>query len=207
MTALDGFSVLLVDDHPLFRDGLVAALQHQAPTMRVQAVDSVASAQTLLVQQPSAFDLALLDFRLPGADGLRCAVRLMAQHPDVGFGLMSGVDDPTLASRVRDAGLVAYFPKSLEISSLLRQLEQLANGEPCFGDDANTPEAENALGLTSRQTRVLQLLATGASNKEIARAMTISPATVKKHLEAIFSKTGAGNRMQAVMMAQTPPQD
>lgn len=210
LDALDGFSLLLVDDHPLFRDGLAAALRHQAPGLRVQAVGSPAEAIDLLARlgdgDGEGFDLVLLDYRLPGMDGLRCATLLMQQHPGIGVGLMSGVDDPTLARRTQDAGLVAYLPKSLEVPALLAQLRRLAQGEPSFADAALPPDAEQPTGpygLTARQTDVLHMLASGGSNKEIARAMGISPGTVKNHLNAIFTKMGAGNRLQAVMMART----
>ena len=204
MDALDGFALLLVDDHPLFRDGLAAALRHQAPGLRVQAVGSPAEAMELLAGDGEGFDLVLLDYRLPGMDGLRCASLLMQQHPGMGVGLMSGVDDPTLARRTQDAGLMAYLPKTLEVPMLMAQLRRLAQGEAAFADAASPPDAEptGPYGLTSRQFDVLRMLASGGSNKEIARAMGISPGTVKNHLNAIFAKMGATNRVQAVMMAQ-----
>lgn len=204
MDALDGFALLLVDDHPLFRDGLAAALRHQAPGLRVQAVGSPAEAMELLAGDGEGFDLVLLDYRLPGMDGLRCASLLMQQHPGMGVGLMSGVDDPTLARRTQDAGLMAYLPKTLEVPMLMAQLRRLAQGEAAFADAAPPPDAEptGPYGLTSRQFDVLRMLASGGSNKEIARAMGISPGTVKNHLNAIFAKMGATNRVQAVMMAQ-----
>ena len=206
LDALDGFALLLVDDHPLFRDGLAAALRHQAPGLRVQAVGSPAEALELLMNDEEGFDLVLLDYRLPGTDGLRCAAQVMERHPGLGVGLMSGADDPTLGRRAQDAGLVAYLPKTLEIPALLAQLRQLAEGEPAFADAARAPDADQAptgpYGLTVRQVDVLRMLASGGSNKEIAREMGISPGTVKNHLNAIFVKMGAANRVQAVMMAQ-----
>jgi two-component system nitrate/nitrite response regulator NarL len=208
LDVLDDFSLLLVDDHPLFRDGLVAALRFQAPSMCVQAVGSPAEALELLADHGESFDLVLLDYRLPGMDGLRCAALLMERHPGMGVGLMSGVDDPTLARRTQEAGLVAYLPKTLEVPALLAQLRRLAEGEPAFSAPPTEPEADATQaptgphGLTARQVDVLRMLASGGSNKEIAREMGISPGTVKNHLNAIFAKMGAANRVQAVMMAQ-----
>ena len=205
MDALDGFALLLVDDHPLFRDGLAAALRHHAPGLRVQAVGAPDEALALLAGD-GEFDLVLLDYRLPGTDGLRCAAQVMERYPVLGVGLMSGADDPTLGRRAQDAGLVAYLPKTLEVPALLAQLRQLAEGEPAFADSAPPPVVEQPAtgpyGLTARQFAVLRMLASGGSNKEIARAMGISPGTVKNHLNAIFVKMGAANRVQAVMMAQ-----
>lgn len=204
---LDGFAVLLVDDHPLFRDGLATALRHQVPTLQVHAVATLDQALEVLCSDGEAFDLVLLDYRLPGEDGLRGAERLRARCPSVGIGLMSGVDDPTLPRRAYDAGLMAYLPKALELPALLSCLRRLANGETVFDDELLAPAISVAAvagprGLTGRQVDVLRHLATGASNKQIARALGISPATVKKHIEDIFDKMGASNRLQAVMMAR-----
>ncbi|MFN4118349.1 LuxR C-terminal-related transcriptional regulator [Acidovorax sp.] len=207
MDELDGFALLLVDDHPLFRDGLMAALRHQAPGLRVEAVGSPAEALEMLANTSEGFDLVLLDYRLPGTDGLRCAAQVMERYPGLGVGLMSGADDPTLGRRAQDAGLVAYLPKTLEVPALLAKLRHLAGGEPAFADAAQPPDAADQTptgpyGLTTRQVDVLRMLASGGSNKEIAREMGISPGTVKNHLNAIFAKMGAANRTQAVMMAR-----
>lgn len=212
MDALDDFGLLLVDDHPLFRDGLAMALQSRAPGLRVQAVSSAEEADQLLSDESQVFDLVLLDYRLQGTDGLRCALSLRLRHCNVSFGLMSGVDDASLPARVRDAGLVAYLPKALEVDALIESLQLLAVGETVFCEsiDASVLQDTNTqqFGLTTRQWSVLQLLATGATNKVIAQNLGISPATVKNHLDAIFEKMGATNRLQAVMMANaTPPQD
>lgn len=202
--ALDGFAVLLVDDHPLFRDGLATALRHQVPGMRVHAVATLGEALSALDDDADGFDLVLLDYRLPGTDGLRCAARVRELHPEVGLGLMSGVDDPTLARRARDAGLMTFLPKTLEMHALLARLARLAAGEVVFDDPAApvAPEVATPYGLTDRQLDVLRELSTGASNKEIARALGIAPATVKNHVEAIIARMGTSNRLQAVMLAR-----
>lgn len=203
---LDGFGVLLVDDHPLFREGLAAALRHRAPRLRVHAVGTLEEALDALAGPGGDFDLVLLDYRLPGTDGLRCAAQLDEVYPQVGIGLLSGLDDPSLPRRARDAGLLACLSKALELPDLLACLRRLAMGETVFGGEAlaraDPAPATLAYDLTERQMHVLRELATGASNKEIARALGISPATVKNHLEAIFVRMGAAGRVQAVMMAQ-----
>ena len=146
----------------------------------------------------------MLDYRLPGLDGLRCAARLRELYPQLAIGLLSGVDDPSLADRARKAGLATCLPKSLEVVDLLSCLRRLAAGETVFDDtamDALPMDPHAAWGLSERQQDVLRQLATGGSNKEIARTLGITPSTVKSHLEAIFTKTGTTNRMQAVMLA------
>lgn len=205
---LDDFSLLLVDDHPLFRDGLVAALHHQAPELRTYAVGTFAEALDALETSESAFDLVLLDYCMPDMDGLHCAKRLMSQYPEVSVGLMSGLADPRLMTRARDAGLSAYLPKSLEISVLLEHLHHLAQGikvfsSPTFVTPVMDQEPNHSLDLTPRQLQVLHALASGGSNKKIAQILGIAPATVKKHLESIFARLGATNRLHAVTMAKS----
>lgn len=211
MHALDDFGLLLVDDHPLFRDGLAMALQARAPGLRVHAVSTAEEADRLLSDTSQIFDLVLLDYRLQSADGLRAALALRARHCNVSFGLMSGLDDTSLPLRVRDAGLVAYLPKSLEIDALVASLCTLATGEMvfCMAEESTAPFDTGAhpFGLTLRQMEVLHMLATGATNKVIAHHLGISPATVKNHLDAIFEKMGATNRVQAVVMAQATLHD
>ena len=176
--------------------------------MRVYAVSSAEEADKLLSEDAQMFDLVLMDYRLQGTDGLRCALRLRSRHCNVSFGLMSGLDDASLPLRVRDAGLVAYLPKAMEIDALIASLQCLAAGETVFCEPAQCTEPvaladdpPQQFGLTARQVSVLQLLATGATNKVIAQNLGISPATVKNHLDSIFEKMGATNRLQAVMMA------
>ena len=198
-------TLLVADDHPLFRDGLAAALRHQAPGLRVQAVGSPAEALELLMSDGEGFDLVLLDYRLPGTDGLRCAAQVMERHPGLGVGLMSGADDPTLGRRAQDAGLVAYLPKTLEVPALLAQLRQLAEGEPAFADAARAPHADQAptgpYGLTVRQVDVLRMLASGGSNKEIARTLDIAETTVKIHVQHILRKLNVSSRVHAAVIA------
>ncbi len=204
MDTLTGFGLLLVDDHPLFRDSFAMAIRQLAPDTDVVAVASLPQARQCLAAHPERFDLVLVDYKLPGSNGLICATQLRHEQPAVAFGLISGEDDPRLPQLARDAGLVAYLPKSLEMDSLLAALQALARGATVYATpDAPPPGTrEPDFGLTPRQMDVLRLLASGASNKAIAQSMGISPTTVKHHLEAIFEKMGVANRLQAVMLAR-----
>lgn len=205
LDTLAGFGLLLVDDHPLFRDSFVMAMRQLAPGADLVAVATRAQASKWLTQQPDRFDLVLVDYKLPGANGLVCATELRLQHPGIGFGLISGEDDPQLPQMAREAGLVACLSKSQEMGSLLDALQTLAQGGSAFEHfqgTASTDDAATDFGLTQRQIDVLRLLASGASNKVIAQSLGISPATVKNHLDAIFEKMGVANRLQAVMLAR-----
>ncbi len=205
MHVLDGFGLLLLDDHPLFREGLLLAIAKMAPDCDVVAVASREEAEALLAADPERFDLVLVDYKLPQGNGLSCATEMRARHPLQAFGLMSGADDTGLPARARAAGLVAFLPKSLEMEALHQALVKIAQGEPLFVDQLDRPQTDTGsplFGLTPRQLDVLDMLASGKSNKEIALDMGIAPATVKNHLETIFGKMGVSNRMQAVMVAR-----
>jgi two-component system nitrate/nitrite response regulator NarL len=201
MQELDGFSVLLVDDHPLFREGLALALRQRAPALDVHAVASLEQALHALHLEPERFDLTVLDYRLPGENGLQCVARLRGAFPGVACALMSGTDDDALPDKARAAGLVGYFPKSLEVGSLLEGLRCLARGETYFLQGTGPAVTAPAM-LTARQAEIVRLAAQGASNKEIAQALGIAPHTVKNHLAQIFEKLGASNRAQAVALTR-----
>ena len=204
-SALTGFGLLLLDDHALFRDGLVMAMGQLAPECDVVAVDSRQAATSALAAQPERFDLVLVDYKLPDTNGLAFATEIRAAHPCLSVGLLSGEDDADLPTQARAAGLVAFLSKSLGMNAMLAALTQLAQGDTVFTPQMPTSApalAEPPFGLTPRQLDVLALLATGQSNKAIAQAMGISPATVKNHLDGIFAKMGVANRLQAVMLAR-----
>ncbi|MFM7332324.1 MAG: LuxR C-terminal-related transcriptional regulator [Brachymonas sp.] len=202
MSELAGFSLLLVDDHPLFREGLVLALAQHEPQMRVQAVGSMPEALELLARD-AQMDLVLLDYRLPGEDGLQSALKLRKLYPAVACAIMSGADDARLPTRVREAGLMGYFPKTLDVRMLLVGLQELAQGRSHFAPLSFAPASDTSTDpLTARQREVLGMVARGATNKEIAQILQIAPHTVKNHLGQIFERLGAANRAQAVSMAR-----
>ncbi len=206
MNALDDFGLLLVDDHPLFRDGLAMALQNRAPGLRVCAVASADEADALLADESQVFDLVLLDYRLQGTDGLRAAQRLRSRHCNVSFGLMSGLDDASLPLRVRDAGLVAYLPKALEVDALIEALQQLATGETVFCEAAETPlsQPNGTAQFGSDDTAIVGFA--DACHRCHQQGDSAAPGHLARHrqepLDAIFEKMGATNRVQAVVMAQ-----
>jgi two-component system, NarL family, nitrate/nitrite response regulator NarL len=204
--AATSFGLLLVDDHPLFRESFGVAIHQMASHLDIETVATVDQAIFLLEGEPHRFDLVLLDYKMPGTTGLASALQLRQRFPDIGFGLISGEDVSVLCAQARGAGLNAFLSKSMEMDELMAALSCLARGD-CYFHEAASSSSQRPLtqdfGLTERQMEVIDLLATGASNKVIAQSLGISPATVKNHLDAIFEKMGVSNRLQAVMLAKT----
>lgn len=191
--------MLIVEDHPLYRDGLLALLQRHAPLLQCR-VAADAAAALLELRAHLDTDLVLCDLRLPGAmDGLALLARVGQEFPTAARVLVSGSDDPHLPELARRAGLMGYLPKSLEPAAWVQALERILTGEPWL--PVATGAAQPA--PTERQLAILERLAAGWGNKEIARDLGITVRTVKYHLGEVYGRLGAANRAEAVALAST----
>lgn len=203
-----GPRVLIVDDHPLFRDALKTALWRARPTAEVTSVGSLDAARQAMANATRP-DLVLLDLNLSDATGFDGLIRLQTAHVDVPIVVVSATDAPDAFARAASLGARGYLPKSLDLDALTAALSDVLDGEPWFPDlpeardgDADDP-ARRVASLTPAQRRVLNGLADGLLNKQIAYDMGISEATVKAHMTAIFRKLGVNNRTQALLVLQT----
>jgi DNA-binding NarL/FixJ family response regulator len=197
LPTLPSARLLIVEDHPLYRDGLIGLLQRRAPQLQCRVAETAADALRLLRAHPD-IDLVLADLRLPGAlDGLALLARIGEEHPTVARVLVSGSDDPHLPAQARRAGLMGYLPKSLEPALWELALARILSGEPWFPREAAAAEA----GPTGRQAVILARLAEGRTNKAIASELGITERTVKYHLAEIYGRLGAANRAEAVARA------
>lgn len=205
--------ILIADDHPLYRDALRAVI----PQACVEAeLDEACCSEEVItrVTSDSAFELIVLDLNLPGASGLSCLRQVREVAPLTPIIVVSGVDDPAIMGEVVMAGAAGYVPKSAPRQVLIDAirivmaggtylpaaaviaLRALRAGSPPTAPDS-TPRK-----LTSRQQRVLSLLAQGLSNKNIARTLDLSEITVKAHVSALLRKLGVSNRVQAAIEAR-----
>lgn len=198
--------VLIVEDHPLYREGLLAMLQRSAPLLQCRVADS-ASAALLQMRAHLDVDLVLSDLALPGGmDGLALLARVGQEFPTAARVLVSGSDDPTLVEQARRAALMGYLPKALEPAMWVHALSCILAGDPWFPPTALREDAPS-----ERQVVILQHLAAGRGNKEIARELGITARTVKYHLGEVYSRLSAANRTEAVARASArgwirPPQ-
>jgi DNA-binding NarL/FixJ family response regulator len=198
--------ILIVDDHPLYREGMMSALRAQLGDVEVLGADSAEEGLQVLVRDPD-IDLVLIDVRLPGMDGFAALAVYGARFPTVSRMLISGSDEPQFLKRAFEGGASGYIPKSMpvrEVTAAIRRVLEGGVGVPQGAAPALTEaESQDPIAqLTLRQLEALRLLGEGYTNKEIARALEITERTAKAHVAAILEALGAENRTQAVLAAQ-----
>lgn len=199
--------ILIVDDHPLFREGLKTLLAALEPGVRVSDAGSVAEAVAL--RGDDAPDLVLLDMNLPGTSRLDALRQVKAAHEGASVVVVSGDENPLLIRSAVDAGAAGYIPKSTDASLTIQALRLvLANGIylpraalTATGAGAAPSQPAGATGspeFSDRQLAVLKCLLQGKANKVIARELGIAEGTVKAHLWAIYQALGVNSRAQAM---------
>ncbi len=202
-------SLLIVDDHPLFRDALAAAASINPNILSTHFAGSTEEACECI--KNNSPDLVLLDLNLKDTTGLESLITLQAQAASQRIAIVTATEDFEIIERAMALGAVGYIPKSLDMNSLKEAISILIAGEnwtpPAF-QQANEPSpasemASRLASLTPSQRRVLSGLKSGLLNKQIAYEMGISEATVKAHMTAIFRKLGVASRTQALLSLQT----
>lgn len=200
--------VLLAEDQALVRDGLRLLLEMQGD-FQVAAVADGAEAVERAAREP--FDVALLDVRMPRMDGIACLRQLRRHHPHLPVLMLTTYDDDRLVRECLAAGAMAYLLKDLAPEDLANAIRlvvhggglipgDLARGLVAGGDPGNggaPPEP-----LTPRQREVLELLAEGLSNREIAARLHLSEGTVKNLVSEIYGRLQVRDRVQAVLRAR-----
>ncbi|MGQ4582003.1 response regulator [Lysobacter sp. F60174L2] len=202
-------TLLIADDHPLFREALRGVVARVMPGAQLHEADSVDALYSLVEAEPDA-DLLLLDLNMPGAQGFSSLVHLRALHPQLPVVVVSAREEPVVMRRALDHGAVGFIPKSADAATLGEAIGSVLDGDhwapaAAFNAPAAQPEEHDAArrlrDLTPQQFRVLQMLGAGLLNKQIGYELNVSEATVKAHVTAILRKLGAGNRTQAVLIA------
>jgi two-component system nitrate/nitrite response regulator NarL len=205
--ATEKVRVVVGEDHPLFRDGLVRALTSSGVVEVVaEADDGVAALALIKTHLPH---VALLDYRMPGMDGAKVAAAVRQEDLPTRVLLLSAHDDSAIVFHALTEGAAGFLPKESTKTEIVRGVLDCAKGRDVVspaiaaglaGEIRRRGEARTPM-LSPREREVLDLIAEGLSTPEIAAELYLAPSTVKTHLQRLYEKLGVGDRAAAVAAA------
>ena len=206
----DPIRVLIADDHPLFRDGLTAMLQAGDDTeLTGAATDGLQAVELALHSQP---DVVVMDLHMPGMDGIEATRRIVADSPHIAVLVLTMFDDDESVFSALRAGARGYLLKGADQEQIRRAVYAAANGEIIFGTELaarvlayfTAARAAPAIfpQLTDREREVLELVAQGRPNADIAGRLQLSQKTVRNHVSNILTKLQVADRAQAIVRAR-----
>src|SRR5512143_1944181 len=204
------FRVMLVDDHPIVRQGVRSVLANHPD---IEVVGEAENASTLFASLDALKpDIILLDVRMPGPSGIEITQRLKRERPEIKVIVLSTYDEDEFLLGALRAGAEGYLLKSASAQVLATAIRQVGQGErllspPLVGkvmrefQELSKDKARADSGLTDQELQVLRMIAAGSTNKEIAEKLYWSEVTVKRKVQDILEKMGVANRAQAVAEA------
>ena len=213
------FSILIADDHPLFRAALLQVIGQMYPGALLSEAANVAELQQR-VDEHREIKLLLLDLHMPGALGYSALSWFTGHYPDTPVIMISANSHPETVRRAIDHGAAGFLSKSVDMTEMANCIERVMAGErglhpglnaTATGATLQSLDVADALAsLTPQQFRVVSMLAEGLLNKQIAYELNVKEATIKAHMTEIFRKLGVHSRTQAVLalgsLAVDPPQ-
>jgi DNA-binding NarL/FixJ family response regulator len=204
----DRISVLIADDHPVFRQGLHALLEG-VPDIELigEAADGDAAVSAALQLKP---DVVLMDVRMPGLNGIDATRRIVAADSSIGILVLTMFEDDDSVFAAMRAGARGYLLKGSEQEEVMRAIRSIASGEAIFGPAIASRliayfSSANATAfpeLTGREREVLELIAQGRNNQAIASELVLSLKTVRNHVSNIFNKLQVTDRAGAIVKAR-----
>jgi DNA-binding NarL/FixJ family response regulator len=206
----DGLSVVVVDDHEVFRRGLVPLLEERGIKVIAEAGLAADGIQKACELTP---DVVLMDLNMPGMSGIEATARLSAAAPLVKVLVLTVVADHRNVTEALLAGASGYLIKDASIDQIVEGIKAAARGESLISPRIASqlvrrlrepPEVDPGIAgteLTPREFEVLEMLARGMDNPEIAKALFLSQHTVKNHVSSILVKLQVENRIQAAVRA------
>ena len=209
------YQILIADDHPLYREAIMGVITQAFPGTTLLEAKDLPSALEAVTQRED-LDLVLLDLNMPGMDGLNGLIQIRNAAPDIPVAMISAEEDREVVLRAVTYGAVGFICKTTSRENIGNAINQILDGQVYLPSEiirSNKPSGESRrndtqtidpklLGsLTRRQLLVLERMAQGESNKQIAYELNIAETTVKTHVSAILSKLEVNNRMQAVLCA------
>jgi DNA-binding NarL/FixJ family response regulator len=202
-------TLLIADDHPLYRDALKGALRLKYNDIEIVETGDLNTTVQALVDND--VDLLLLDLHMPGSSDLFGFLHIQKQFDDLPIAVVSGTEDAALISKIVGLGAIGFIPKTASADEINQAVHAMLEGDVWLPEsvrqriqdvDENFSKlAENVASLTPSQYKVLCYMRDGLLNKQIGFNLDIAEATVKAHVTAIFRKLGINNRTQAVLIA------
>jgi DNA-binding NarL/FixJ family response regulator len=189
-------TMLFVDDHPIYRDGLQRAVTEALPGLRILVADGTSSALELL-SVTDDIDFVLSDYRLVGGDGVTLLEEVRRRYPGIAIGLLCADPTEAVIAKVKAAGAVACLSKDRDTDALAAAIDTIFNGGTVF-DDSPLPHSGT---LSIRRREILLLAGNGQLDKQIGERLCISESTVRNHWQHIFTRLQASNRTEAVAKA------
>ena len=211
--AREKIKLLIVDDHPVFREGLRQCLEAQA---QFQVIAAVGGGDELwrALRVHGRPHVVLMDVEMPGESGIELAQALHDKQPAVRVVMLTAYADPERIVAALKAGAVGYLLKNVTPTEIRATVERAASGEPILSAEIagrvlrefereriEARDREQLAELTPREEEILKLLATGESNREIGKRLFISEQTVKNHVASIFRKLHVNDRTKAALLA------
>lgn len=206
-----GLRVVVVDDHPVFRQGLRTLLEDLGVEVVAEAADGAAGVAAAMEHRP---DVVLMDLQMPDVSGVEATRRLTAAMPDVKVLVLTMVDEDQAVFAAVQAGALGYLLKGSGQEEIGRALTAVAAGEGVYGPEVArrlraffsagpaTAAATPFPTLSDREREVLALIAEGAGNGDIARRLFLSEKTVRNYVSSIFTKLDVDNRAGAIVLAR-----
>lgn len=196
--------ILIADDHELVRDTLAAFLSRESDIDVVVAQDVDAAIKE--IKTGGRCDLVLLDYTMPGMNGLEGLKRVLTENEPRPVAIMSGTAPKAVAQDALDQGAIGFLPKTMGAQSMINAVRFMVAGETFVPVKFMTESADDsnplARGLSPRELDVLGGLCQGLSNKEIARELDLQEVTIKLHVKTLSRKLSAKNRTHAAMIAR-----
>ena len=178
----DNYTIIIADDHPLFRNALFQSIHMAISGANLLEADSLEDLFAVLNKEPDP-DLLLLDLKMPGSNGMSGLIQLRSQYPDLPIVVVSASEEASIVSQVKSHGAFGFIPKSSDMKSLIAALNQILAGDSYFpaGSIKNSAACDDLAtkiaALTPQQYKVLGMLSDGLLNKQIAYDLDVSEAT------------------------------
>lgn len=204
---MNATTVIIADDHPLFRAALKQAVEQCLEIEHIAEADSMAQLEQAATDYADA-DVVLLDLNMPGARGFSSLIFLRSHYPAIPVIVVSAADEPRIIQRAIDFRASGFISKSSSMEQISASIRSVIAGNTCFppielsSNQKDKDLAARLETLTPQQFRVLVLLADGLLNKQIAYEMEVTEFTVKAHMTALMRRLGISSRTQAALIAQ-----